>query len=314
MIVVVNPNNRIRSNLAAIEPPLWAGLIASYHHAQILDAEAMDWTLDETEVAIRDLHPDRVIIVVMGNNPSVSSTPKMPVAASLANRLPDLNVFLTGIHPIAVKSDYRILTKPFEGFPNMPFDQLPMVRYRAHNWHCLDGSPRSPYASVYTSLGCPFNCYYCNVHALYGDHQVRFRPVENIIREIDTLVNKYQVRNIKIWDELFALNENRVLSICDGLKDYDLNIWAYARVDTVTERMLKAMKEAGINWLAYGFESADTQVRSHSRKRFTDSQVERAIRMTEDAGISIIANIMFGLPGDTPKTMQNTLDWAKGYL
>jgi len=114
------------------------------------------------------------------------------------------------------------------------------------------------------------------VHALYGDHQVRFRPVENIIREIDTLVNKYQVRNIKIWDELFALNENRVLSICDGLKDYDLNIWAYARVDTVTERMLKAMKEAGINWLAYGFESADTQVRSHSRKRFTDSQVERA--------------------------------------
>jgi len=40
-----------------------------------------------------------------------------------------------------------------------------MCKYRAHNWHCLDGSPRQPYASVYTTLGCPYHCSFCCIQA-----------------------------------------------------------------------------------------------------------------------------------------------------
>lgn len=300
-MLVVNPNHRLGGILPAIEPPLWAGLTAAYLQADILDAEAMGLDLDQTEEAIRNCHPDKVIIVVMGNNPSVSSTPKMPIAESLADRIHDMKVFLTGIHPIAVGSIFPVITKPFEGLPDMPWDKLPMHLYRAHNWHCLDGSDRTPYASVYTSLNCPFNCYYCNIHTLYGDRQVRFRPIDNILREIDTLVSKYQVRNIKFWDELFTLKKDRVLSICSGLEQYDLNIWAYARVDSVTPKMLRAMKDGHINWLAYGFESVkDT-------KFIRDT--ERVIDMTRDAGINIMANFMFGLGTD-----QENLDFAKKHL
>ena len=181
-----------------------------------------------------------------------------------------------------------------------------MDRYRAHNWHCLDGSPRSPYASVYTSLGCPFNCYYCNIHTLYKDRSIQLRPIENVIKEIDHLVYKYKVRNIKFWDELFALDEKRVITICSELEHYDLNIWAYARIDTVTRKMLVAMKRAGINWLAYGFESVKD-------KKFSP-RTEDVIKMTEDAGINIIANFMFGLPNTTPDDDIASLEFAKGHL
>jgi len=306
-MLVVNPNNRLLGPLPSVEPPLWAGLIAGYHDAAILDAEAHNLTLEQTEQAIRRTGQKDILLVVMGNNPSVSSTPKMPVAEALADRLMGLNVSMTGIHPIAAGSRYPVVQTPFEGTPSMPWRKLPMSKYKAHNWHCLDGSKRWPYASIYTSLGCPYDCYYCNIHTLYPDRKVRLRPVGDIVTEVGMLTEKYGVRNIKIWDELFALHEDRVLQICKALRRFPgLNIWAYARLDTVTERMLRGMKAAGINWLAYGFESVRDS-------KFT-TRTEDVIRMTREAGISIMGNFLFGLPGMTADDDTASLEFAKANL
>jgi radical SAM superfamily enzyme YgiQ (UPF0313 family) len=152
--------------------------------------------------------------------------------------------------------------EPIKNLDELPFaawDLLPMDIYRAHNWHCFANlNERDHYAVIYTSLGCPFNCNYCNIHALYGKPGIRFRSPEKVIEEIDLLVNTYKVKNLKIIDELFVLNNARVRKICDLLikRGYSLNIWAYARVDTVNESLMKTMKQAGINWLAFGIESA----------------------------------------------------------
>jgi radical SAM superfamily enzyme YgiQ (UPF0313 family) len=56
---------------------------------------------------------------------------------------------------------------------------------------------------------------------------------------------------------MFAFKESHVNKLCDLIIDrgYSLNMWAYARVDTLTGKMLEKMKRAGINWLALGFES-----------------------------------------------------------
>lgn len=317
----VNPNNRNPlGDLAAIEPPLWLLLMAAHFmedgkDVRVLDAEAENLTPEETVATVLAHSPDEVVIVVMGNNPSVSSTPKMAVSETLYAALSGKvrHLYLTGLHPMAVGDTRALQWHPVKTLP-LPFHLLNMKLYRAHNWHCMDGSPRSPYASIYTSLGCAFDCSYCNIHTLYHDREMKYRSLANIALEVDKLVTYYGVRNIKIWDELFALSAGRVIPLMQMLRSYPLNIWAYARVDTVTEPMLAAMKEGGVNWLAYGFESADTQVRQESNKRFENSKVERAIRMTRDAGINIIGNFMFGLPGDTLKSAKATLDWAKEHL
>jgi len=177
-----------------------------------------------------------------------------------------------------------------------------MAQYRAHNWHCLDGSARAPYASVYTSLGCPYNCYYCNIHALYPDRTVTYRRVADVVDDVVLLRQRYGVRNIKVWDELFTLQEDRVLEICEGLHRFDLNMWAYARLDSVTEPMLRAMKAAGMNWLAYGFESV--------KDKKLIARADDVIRATHEAGISIIANFMFGLPGTTREDDHASVEYA----
>ena len=303
-LVLVNPNGRVPTLFAAVEPPLWLGLIASYHLGQgnsvaIVDAEAEGLTIAETVQRVKALSPRETIIVVMGNNPSVSSTPKMPVAQELLKELP---ARLVGLHPNALNCPGTI-RHPFEGFPSVPWQLLPLEKYRAHNWHCLGNlDQRGNYASLYTSLNCPYSCSYCNIHALYGDRQVRLRPLGDIKAELLQL-SSLGIRNIKLWDELFTLDETRVIEICDFLSQwgFKFNIWAYARVDSVSEKMLAKMKQAGVNWLAYGFESAQEGKSKNAR---------RAVDMTRAAGISIIANFMFGLPGETQDSMKASLEMA----
>lgn len=205
------------------------------------------------------------------------------------------------------------LFRKLDKLPMPAWDLLPMKKYRAHNWHCLDDIHlRQPYGVIYTSLGCPFNCTFCCINAIFGKPGIRYRSPQNVIDEIDYLVQNFGIRNIKIIDELFGMNESRVAEICDLISErqYDLNIWAYARVDTITPLMLNKMKQAGINWLAYGFESGSKKVLQGVRKSYGTDQIADSVRKTYDEGINIIANFMFGLPDDDYLTMQETLSLA----
>ena len=379
-LVLINPGSRTQvygrlgSTLSSIEPPHWAALTAAFARERgfsvaIIDAEVENWSPDYTAEKIADQSPRLANIVVMGSNPSASSTPKMTAAGEIARALrkkaPEIKIMFSGLHPSALPErtlrdeeadfvcqgegfgttvqllqalktsggstgyqipglwyadDGKIVSSPPaslvnpDDLPIIAWDLLPMDKYRAHNWHCFDHiNQRTPYAVIYTSLGCPFNCSYCNIHALYsGKPGIRFRSIDKVIRDIDYLVNNYQVRNIKIFDELFALKGDRVTQLCDLIikSGYDLNMWAYARVDTVNENMLSKMKQAGINWVAYGFESASNKVRSGVSKKYTQDTLAEAVEMTRAAGINIIANFIFGLPEDDFDTMQETLDMA----
>ncbi len=199
--------------------------------------------------------------------------------------------------------------------PLAAWDLLPMDKYKAHNWHCFgDIENRKPYAAIYTSLGCPYNCIFCCINAPFGKPGIRYRSPELIVREIELLVKKYKVKNIKIVDELFVLDEKHYMKIVDLLIDrkYDLNLWAYARVDTVKKENLKRMKKAGINWLALGIESANPGVRNGASKQMKIKDIKNVVRNIQAAGISVIGNFIFGLPADTLETMQETLDMAIG--
>lgn len=197
--------------------------------------------------------------------------------------------------------------------PIAAWDLLPMNVYRAHNWHCFDDlEHRSPYGAIYTSLGCPYNCVFCCINAPFGKPGIRYRSPERVVDEISLLAEKYGVKNLKIVDELFVLKEEHYMAIVDGIiaRKLDLNIWAYARVDTVKPANLAKMKQAGINWLALGIESANPEVRDGADKRMQSRDITAVVRSIQDAGIRIIGNFIFGLPEDTRETMEETLRLA----
>jgi anaerobic magnesium-protoporphyrin IX monomethyl ester cyclase len=238
---------------------------------------------------------------------------------------------LSRVRGLVYRSEGRIvsngaapLVKDLEHeMPGIAWDLLPMSQYRAHNWHCFGGLDREPYAALYTTLGCPYHCSFCCIQAPFKSgekalglkdsiNSYRFWTPARVIDEIDLLVNRYGVRNIKFADEMFVLHPRHVLGICDAIIDrgYDLNIWAYARVDTVRDEMLDKLKRAGFNWLALGIEAANEGVLTDVDKRYRVDEVYDTVNKIKSAGIRIIGNFIFGLPEDTPDTMQQTLDLA----
>lgn len=238
---------------------------------------------------------------------------------------------LGSVRGLAYRDHGRVVTNPpaplvkdlDNEMPGVAWDLLPMDKYRAHNWHCFGHLQRRPYAALYTTLGCPYHCSFCCIQAPFkGGEQAaglntevnsyRFWSPQRVIEEIDLLVTKYGVRNIKFADEMFVLNQRHVLAICDLIieRGYDLNIWAYARVDTVKDSMLDKLTRAGFTWLALGIEAADDRVLTDVDKRYEEGEVYETVRKIKAAGISIIGNFIFGLPEDTAETMQHTLDLA----
>lgn len=198
--------------------------------------------------------------------------------------------------------------------PGMAFDLLAMKNYRAHNWHCFDRiDERQPYASVYTSLGCPFRCTFCCINAPFGKSSFRYWNPEFMIRQFDILAQNYNIKNIKIADEMFVMNEKHFMKLCELLKErnYGFNIWAYARVDTIKPKYLKTLKEAGVNWLALGIESFSKYVRDGVTKgKYTEDDIFKTVQMIKDAGIYVLGNYIFGLPDDTLERMMENLDMA----
>ncbi|MGB0908730.1 MAG: B12-binding domain-containing radical SAM protein [Nitrospirales bacterium] len=209
-----------------------------------------------------------------------------------------------------------------EDMPGLAWDLLPMNNYRAHNWHCFGFlDQREPYASLYTTLGCPYHCTYCCIQAPFKSGELalgyvekvnsyRFWSPETIISQIDVLVNHYGVRNIKFADEMFVLNKSHVNTICDLIleRGYDLNIWAYARVDTVKDGMAEKLKRAGFHWLCFGIEAGSGRVRDEVLKSYKQDLVYKTIEHVRSEGINVIANYIFGLPEDDHETMQATMD------
>ncbi len=382
LVLVTAPSRKkvyqgLSDDLAAIEPPVWSGLIAQYlttrnYKVVILDAEAEHLDHEQTAKKIIEYEPKLVCFSIYGQQPS-ASTQCMPGAIKTCNLLNDLSDFkfktiAIGTHPSAlpkrtlrdgpfnyvgkgeclstieylielIKGNgeinkvpglyyfgedgeiYKNLSSPLvkdldSVIPRQRLELLDMKSYRAHNWHCFDNlDSRGSYASLQTSLGCPFKCTFCCINAPFESNQIRFWSPENVISQIDELVLKHNVRNIKIPDEMFVLNPKQVMSICEKIieRSYDLNFWAYARIDTLqNEKMLEKMKEAGMHWIAIGIESASEHVRDGVVKgRFRFEDIIKTIQRVKKFDFNIGANYIFGLPDDDHKSMRNTLDLAK---
>lgn len=225
-----------------------------------------------------------------------------------------------GINPPA------LLIEDLSKYHGDAWDLLPMDRYRAHNWQCFgELDHRQPYASIYTSLGCPYRCSFCCINAPFQSNRYRMRDPAAVVAEIVKLYRTYGVRTFKIVDEMFVLNERHYKAICRGLIDacvkddllpisamgeVGLNIWAYARVDTVNPQNLGLLRSAGIKWLALGIESASAYVRDGAQKRLKNDDIATVVRTIQAAGINVIGNYIFGLPDDDEASMRTTLDLA----
>ena len=346
---------------SAIEPPVWclllAGALRDKYSVGILDPLAERLTDEQVWLKIARNRPKLICFVVYGQNPN-SGTTNMAGAARLAQSIKDheqIPIAFIGSHPSALPEetsklpyvDYVLpgdglegLRRVMEGarpgvvwsriakteeFPGYAWDLIPSLdHYRAHVWHCnFDESKRSPFAAIYTSLGCKFKCDFCMINMVNRESPdqldssmstgIRYFSTEFVLRELATL-QKMGVKNVRISDEMFFFNKHHYLPIVRGIVDagIDLNLWAYARVDTVRPEYLAEFKKAGVNWLCLGIEASNQTIRREiSKGSYEETDVRKVCREIQDAGINLLANFIFGLPDEDIASMEQTLALAK---
>ena len=251
----------------------------------------------------------------------------------------DLSTQLDKIKGIGYKADgHLVLNAPENVVPTermdidlpgyawdlLPYREKPLDLYRAHFWHA-DFSPekRTPFAALYTSLGCRFKCDFCmvnivnrvdNSEGVVSAHSpnMRFWSPGFVLKEFEKLAG-LGATTIRISDEMFFLNKNYFDPLVDGLieRDLGLRMWAYSRIDTVRKQYLDKFLKAGIGWLALGVEAANQNIRREvSKGSFEEVNIRDVVGTVRESGINVIANYIFGFPDDTLDTMQQTLDLA----
>jgi len=206
----------------------------------------------------------------------------------------------------------------------LSFKETPLDLYKSPMWHGeYDKEKRTPYAAIQTSLGCPHICDFCMINMINRNNNdeigvasnyniIRYWSPKFVISEFEKLISM-GVYTIKITDELFFSKKKHFVPLCEMLRDRGygekLLMWAYSRIDYIRPEFLSLIRSAGIKWLALGIESGSEDVRLDiSKGKFKNDDIKKIIKDVHDAGISVMANYIFGLPGDTIESMRETLN------
>lgn len=176
-------------------------------------------------------------------------------------------------------------------------------------------NPNEQFRYIITSRGCPDSCTYCS-SPVSREGKVSFRSPSDIINEIKHSYDKHGIIYFSIRDHNFTLNKERVLEFCDLLSLSGLYImWnCQARVDTVDEEMLLAMKRCGLEHIQYGVETGSEKLLNLYNKSITIEKIKEAAATTRKLGIYMSFYIMTGMFQETPEDVKATINLIKKTL
>ena len=294
------------------------------YRPQMAGLTAVTMTFDNAMDVIRDikrLNPD--IVTVMGG-PHVTFCARQTLRNHSEldivvlgegertivelSRAVDMGANWSSVNGIAYRSGVEVCRtaqrEPVTDLDDLPLPArhlLPLGRYRAL------GMP----VSLTTSRGCPFKCIFCVGRKMVGS-RIRYRSAKKIVDEMQYL-KTLQFHQINIADDLFTADKKHCLAVCDEIVKRRLNItWtSFARVDTVSEKILAAMKTAGCSAISFGIESGNPQILKTIKKGITREQVVKAVNMCRRTGIKPYASFILGLPGETSQTIRETMAFGE---
>ena len=209
-----------------------------------------------------------------------------------------------------------------EDLPLPAYDLFPMEIYlnnivgilNKKKWQGGDVSDASQIISfnISASRGCPYNCIFC-YHDFMGT-KYRCQSPEKVINHMKFLIEKYRVNYFLIQDDLFMANLKNFTEFCEKLIKEELNVqWQVpGRVNLITEELLLLMKKAGCIWCGFGFESGSQYMLDRMKKGTTVEQAKRAaLLVKKHFGRTGGGSFVLGLPGESLRTIQDTIDFCK---
>jgi radical SAM superfamily enzyme YgiQ (UPF0313 family) len=189
--------------------------------------------------------------------------------------------------------------------PYPAWDLLDLTRYRVPLVNV-------PYVIVETSRGCPYSCDFC-VAPIHQGHKFRERTAKQLVDEIEHGYRTFGLTFFYLWGDTVTLNVKSFSAFCEELIARNLPIqwFGNARADNLTDpAFVKRLRQSGCWMLALGIETESEETRKDMMKRLEGQKIRAALNNMRAAGIKSFAFFILGYPGDTPQTLDRTVEYA----
>ncbi|HLD05362.1 MAG TPA: radical SAM protein [Candidatus Nanoarchaeia archaeon] len=319
-----------------------SGRLDPHYTLSVIDAVAEELTPEQTLQKINTLHPDIVFFLV--SSPSYEED--VPFLTRLRETLPQAKLIGSGdvyreirekafaLHPFldATLLDFstddlltylkqakgqaieNVLYKTTNGkiiagaekhgygttdIPVPRWDLFPLKRY------IFPFSRRGHYATILTDFGCPFTCTFCPMSTI----GFKLRSIDTVVKEVK-LLNKLGIHEFFIRDQTFGVNKPRTYQLLEKLKKLDMSWTCFSRVDTVDEKLLQTMKEAGCHTVMFGVETSNEELLKTYKKNIRTRQMIDAFDLCKKIGLRTVGTFIIGLPGETRESIRNTIQFS----
>lgn len=225
-----------------------------------------------------------------------------------------------------IRSGYRQLSAPTTGHlcvidsthvlssgnpPTTSLDFLPRT-----NWQLIAEYHGQQYNMIYyeSVRGCPYRCSFCNYPYLFADNKFRFMSADRIATDWAYYSSVLGIKYITCLDSLFTMPKRRLIELCNLLIEKNIQVkWiCYARADDLVDHTIVAlMKRAGVHQIQIGLESGDSTMLENMNKHCTVWANATAIDNCRKHGITTVASLIVGFPGETPQTLENTYEFLR---
>jgi hopanoid biosynthesis associated radical SAM protein HpnJ len=195
------------------------------------------------------------------------------------------------------------------------FDALPSVMdVYARNLEIeryFIGYLKHPYVSHYSGRGCPAQCTFCLWPQTVGGHKYRTKSPASVAREMEHARTLFpQVKEFFFDDDTFTAYQPRAREIARELGKLGITWSCNARAN-VNYETLKTMRDNGLRLLLVGYESGVQRILDNIKKGIRIEEAREFTANCRKLGITIHGTFILGLPGETPETIRETIEFAK---
>ena len=200
----------------------------------------------------------------------------------------------------------RLMKGP-DAFPWSPFHRVPVEQYLRPSFF---GKRTAVHQA---SIGCPFRCSFCGVHAAYGTKE-RMESPGRTTAVLHHLATQYGADSVQFYDMNFFLREDHARELAERITPLKLQWWCEARVDTISrysEQTLRVLRQAGCTMIFFGAESGSDWALKEMQKDISTNQTLSVASRMRQCGIIPEFSFVIGNPRDPERDTRETLQFIR---
>ncbi|MBW8000485.1 MAG: B12-binding domain-containing radical SAM protein [Planctomycetes bacterium] len=208
-------------------------------------------------------------------------------------------------------NDEVIFTVPRPHMPSL--DDVPALNTALFPVEKILNNSKGVFA-IHAQRGCPWRCTFCfNCFRTSETSRVRYRPVKNVVDEIESLHKRLPIKYFYLSGECVVVNKRWILAFCKELIERKLKIKyrVTSRLDTLDEERLKWLSQSGCEILSFGLESGSPKILKIMKKNINLEKAKQILKLAQKYIPTIEVSIMYGYIGETEETIKETTTYCK---